>query len=74
MSASWTEHHHGDGDGDDFFYEPSDFGGGGDEESLHDADDDGEDVKNLKIPVEATNSKVSASLISQGVVVDHVWL
>ena len=31
-----------------------------------------DDVNNLKVPVEATNSKVSASLISQRVIVDHV--
>ena len=65
MSASWTEHHQGDGHGDD----------GGHDESLNDYDDGGggDDVNNLKIPVKATNSKVGTSLIGQCVVVDYIW-
>ena len=62
-SASWTEHDGGDGRVDVTF-------------SLfnQNIDDSGDEEVHLKIPVESTDSKVSPSLIGQGVVVDHIWL
>ena len=78
-SASWTEHNGGDGDGDrggDGHGDGDDGGGRVDvtfslfNQNIHDS---GDKEVHLKIPVKATDGKVSPSLIGQGVVVDHIW-
>ena len=78
-SASWTEQDNDDNDdGDDGDRGDGDGGGGGRVDvtfSLfnQNIDDSGDEEVHLKIPVESTDSKVSPSLIGQGVVVDHIW-